>query len=594
MFRSIRPAVLLVLVVAVACTDQPTEPIDAPLALQDVLAPPPAPATELSGELAANEGGPSHIDLGDYESPVYSKVTVSGLLSYQGAGGYLPGSGQIDASGVVIQNQCDLIVVVRSATGIIGGANTCPSQPRQIDSYVKFSIVNGHVDAYRTTGPPGSCWKYAAPCIHFSGSQSIKVEPQEGALILTPSKTFVAPGTMITVTAKGVWAEDSTTPVPMAGRQWSWEGSGREVGGGHTKVCAAVDGFKCFVPVYQSGHVVLEALVNGKVKTQRVWIRVEGGDSVPPDSLPHLQLACNGSTGGIQVVRGEPVVCVASLSNGSTLAGVRWNADPEDGPDIAPAIGEPGTSPGGTLSTWSGPIILGTKVKVWATPAGATEELGPVEVSIEVSPRPWNTWNVGTAEPGHPNSVAEFHLLDGAMKLPRPHISRPKQVLGFFYAAPPEFMGEPVLQAQVGPNRGWSTLEREYPIAPSVVFLHPDLFGGEWYDEQNGGVAQSSRYCEPADIARFVLLSESHEYLSSDSHLAHWNASLANLDLQGRIERVKGYNASVADLQLRATATAKQVYIDIDRREHAWDEKEYPRIAETLGCVFDFVIGDGR
>lgn len=290
-FRSIRPAVLLALVVAVACTDQPTEPTEAPEALQGVLAPPPAPPSVLSGDLAANEGGPSHVDLGDYESPVYSKVTVSGLLGYQGAGGYLPGTGQIDASGVVIQNQCDLIVVARAATGIIGGANTCPSQPRQIDSYVKYSIVNGHVDAYRTTGPPGSCWKYPAPCIHFTGSQSIKVEPQEGNIILTKSKDSVAAGGGIIITAKGVWAENNTTLVPMTVRQWTWEGSGKEVGGGHTKVCAAYSTNQCTVQVYQSGRVVLEALVNGKVKTASVEIAVIGGDTLPlpppPDTMPH-------------------------------------------------------------------------------------------------------------------------------------------------------------------------------------------------------------------------------------------------------------------------------------------------------------------
>lgn len=304
MFRSVRPAVLLVLAVAVACTDQPTEPTESsePIGgLRATLAPPPAPPTLLSGDLAANEGGPSQVDLGDYESPVYSKVTVSGLLGYQGAGGYLPGTGQIDASGVVIQNQCDLIVVVRSATGIIGGANTCPSQPRQIDSYVKYALVNGHVDAYRTTGPPGSCWKYPVPCIHFTGSQSITVEPQEGNIILTPSKTSVAAGGGIIITAKGVWAENNTTVVPMTVRQWTWEGSGTEVGGGHTKVCAAYAANQCTVQVYQSGTVTLEALVNGKVKTKSVQIAVIGGDTLPlpppPDTIPHEPPGDSGGDG---------------------------------------------------------------------------------------------------------------------------------------------------------------------------------------------------------------------------------------------------------------------------------------------------------
>ncbi|HVX89476.1 MAG TPA: hypothetical protein VG940_11145, partial [Gemmatimonadales bacterium] len=115
-----RRTILVVILGLAACFgDQPTEPVYEAEGASFLAAPPPPPAppTVLTGELAANEGGPSQVDLGDYETPVYSKVTVSGLLGYQGAGGYLPGTGQVDAAGVVIQNQCDLSVVIRSATG---------------------------------------------------------------------------------------------------------------------------------------------------------------------------------------------------------------------------------------------------------------------------------------------------------------------------------------------------------------------------------------------------------------------------------------------------------------------------------------------
>ncbi|HVX89529.1 MAG TPA: hypothetical protein VG940_11410, partial [Gemmatimonadales bacterium] len=98
----------------------------------------------------------------------------------------------------------------------------------------------------------------------------------------------------------------NTTLVPMTVRAWTWEGSGPEVGGGHTKVCAAYNTNQCTVQVYQSGRVVLEALVNGKVKTQSVEIAVVGGDTlplppvdtIPTDTIPTDTIPGGGGGGG--------------------------------------------------------------------------------------------------------------------------------------------------------------------------------------------------------------------------------------------------------------------------------------------------------
>lgn len=276
-----RVVFLAALGLAACMADTPTEPtITAEgegLAFLAAPPPPPAPPTVLSGDLDGANGFPGLVSLGVYESPVYSKVTVSGLLDYHGQGGYLAGDGQIDAAGFFIPNQCSLIVRVRAGTGVIGGPVSCPNQPRQIGNYTNYAVVNGPVDFYRTAGPPGSCWKYAPPCITITGSQTVTIEPVEGQLVLTPNKTLVAPGGGITVLAKGVWADSNAVLVPMSVREWRWEGKGAEVGGGHTKVCAVYNPNQCVVQVYQSGNVVLEALVNGKVKTGKVWVAVIGG-----------------------------------------------------------------------------------------------------------------------------------------------------------------------------------------------------------------------------------------------------------------------------------------------------------------------------
>lgn len=126
------------------------------------------------------------------------------------------------------------------------------------------------------------------------------------------------------------------------------------------------------------------------------------------------------------------------------------------------------------------------------------------------------------------------------------------------------------------------------------MFIHPDLFSGPWYAEQDGGTSRSGYFCTRADIGRFVAMTRDHEFTSNDSHLSRWNAALANLDLQGRVEGLRLYNQSVSDLQLRATATAKRIYDDIGVAERAWDNSVYSGIYHRLGCDFDFVIGDGK
>jgi hypothetical protein len=292
-----RRGLFLALLSLAACTaDLPTEPSREGPSLQLALPPIPAPPEELTGDLTGGDGFGGLIELGVYASPVLSRITVTGLLTYQGTGsGYLAGNGQIDAAGFFIPNQCSLIVKVRqvNASGgqVIGGPVNCPAHPTQQGSYENYAVVNGSVSAYQTAGPPGSCWRTAPPCISISGSRSVSVEPLDAELVLTPNKVVVAAGGGIVVTAKAALGDPvaGNPAVPFTFRTWSWEGQGPEVGGGHTKVCAAYNTNQCTVQMYQSGNLVGTAIVNGRLKEQRVFLAVVGGDSVPTppdDSLP--------------------------------------------------------------------------------------------------------------------------------------------------------------------------------------------------------------------------------------------------------------------------------------------------------------------
>lgn len=293
MFRRV---VLLTIICLAACAgDQPTEPSWGGefASLLAAPPPPPAPPTTLTGELGGGTGIGVSSELGYWESAVYATVTVDGTLGFSGRpDGYLPGTGQIDAAGILVQNQCDLTVYVGFATGTVAQSTTvsptCYYPARNIGSYSRRMTLQGRVYTYRTAGPPLSCYKGITPCVSYAGTQNVTVTPEEGSIVLTANQTVVAPGGGITINAKGVWSTDGVTGVPFTVREWRWQGSGSELGGGHTKVCAVYNPNQCIVQVYQSGSVVLEALVNGVVKTEKVWIAVVGGDTLPPpvDTIP--------------------------------------------------------------------------------------------------------------------------------------------------------------------------------------------------------------------------------------------------------------------------------------------------------------------
>jgi hypothetical protein len=291
-----RSLTLLAMIGLASCTaDLPTAPSEDGMALQVALPPPPAPPTAVSATLGGGDGRFVNTDLGYWESAVYAKITFSGLLNYSGRpDGYLPGEGQLDASGVLAQNQCHLILAVKAMapTGgtTVTAAPTCWYPARQVGSYVRHATIRGQLTLERWPGPPLSCYKGVTPCVSYTGSQSVTVEPVPGRLILTANKDSAQPRGGLTVFAAGVSAENPAQGVPMTLREWRWEGQGPIVGASYPSiVCVQYQTNACLVQVTQSGHVVLEAIVNGVVKTERIWIRVLGGDTIPNppvDTLP--------------------------------------------------------------------------------------------------------------------------------------------------------------------------------------------------------------------------------------------------------------------------------------------------------------------
>lgn len=361
-----RLALLAALVLAACTADMPTEPESyAGPAFGTALPPVPTPPEALEATISG-DGAPVLQMLGFYESPTLARVTVSGLLHYSGLGtGYYPGqSGTIDYQGRSIPGRCALNVLVYvQGSGPIGGTANCPSFWQSIGSQTTLSIVSGQVMVGRNAAAPGACFfGEPGPCAAISGEQTVTVTPIDGEARITVDRTSTYPGGIIGAkfTADPEWYENKQMPFTL--RQVTFEGSGPILGGGTTTGCTSWSKpNECTFRLYQSGFLVVEAIVSGKLRTQRQWLVVSGGDSLPPqppdttptDTIPTDTIPTDtipgGGGGGGGCSAGAPL----------TSAGL-YLACEEEGPppsiSLAPKIGfSLQTLPSGLLTSWGAP-----------------------------------------------------------------------------------------------------------------------------------------------------------------------------------------------------------------------------------------------
>ena len=306
-----RAVLLITLLVAVACTDQPTEPTKTESRFQADLGPAPADVTTLSAGVPAAGGGPIRVDLGVWESPALAKITVSGSLSWSGpdsgVGFYPNNSGEFDDQGMWIPSQgnCASQLSVRiDGFGPVGGAfGYCPATWLTGGTPPRYAIVSGSIYAVRTSPAPGACFYGGTKCATITGDEQVSVDPVEANLTIKLDTTVARPGQVVGAqfgVDPAVAGEGQS--VPWSLREIRFEGQGPIVGGGTPKGCETwFSSTKCGVRVFQSGYVVAEGIANGRLKTERQWIRVIGGDSLPPqppDSTPSDTTHGGGGGGG--------------------------------------------------------------------------------------------------------------------------------------------------------------------------------------------------------------------------------------------------------------------------------------------------------
>ncbi len=623
-----RRVVFLIALGLGACTaDQPTEPTTAyeGAALSLALPPVPAPPTLLTATIPGANGAPSHITLGVWESPVVARVTVEGLPDYSGnPQGFLPGTGQIDAAGryVGYLNSCSLQLSVRVVGyGFIGGyKGGCPNAPQQIGSFTNYTVVSGEIYSDRITGPPGSCYFGGSPCTAITGVETVEVEPLDGAeLAITATNVKVAPGGSIRVDVTPTPAYLEGVKVPWTFREFRWEGQGPTVGGGQTKVCIAQPAVgECLVAVYQSGFVVAEAIVNGRLKTKKIFVAVIGGDSLPPppppDSIPadtiptdtiptgcgpntahglHLAdcqppepptatVQCSGSSGTSDIVRGTSVSCTVTVSPAQAFTVTGWQVAPQGGSSTnLPAS-----------NTLSGPAVVSSDVGATVIVANGAAVLA-TSGHYAVQSRAWAKYQM-------PNQAPYLHsrTFDDDGELTRGQI-RLGVVLGVFVLRGTDFKYVPVETASSGPNTGYAYFETAPVLLAPHVYTHPQFGGGPWYSDQNGGFDPSTKAarCQVAAMPVLEGKVEVHEGVtrSTESHwwIAHELLEFSRLTetWEASIDATGNANA----LQQLARAQLLAMFSRMKASQLDFDAYDYPRVFGSLGCALDMdpSRGDG-
>lgn len=286
-------------------------------------------------------------------------------------------------------------------------------------------------------------------------------------------------------------------------------------------------------------------------------------------------MACTPST----IVRGGHVVCAVGVTPASAFQVLRWDATPAVGPSVQGPTNL--VVPASSQSTWGGTALVTTSVKATITvTVNGQLKTKSATGQFTVQARAWPDFQL------NPNPEILI-ALDSLHKMVDPPVD--KGVLGFFAIPTVDFNGSLTIRADQGPNQGLATLAAPMDPPLPVVYLHPAMFSGPWYDDQNGGVQGSSFRCTQADMARLVELIRGHEYQNAGegSHMGIAQTQLRTSQLQNALEAIV---LPGGDAQIWQQANRKflGVQLRIDQLQVEFDQSDYPRVFTALGCQLDF------
>ena len=603
------------------------------------LPPVPAPPTLLTATIPAANGAPAHITLGVWEAPVVARVTVAGLLDYSGnPQGFLPGTGQIDAAGryVGYLNSCSLQLSVRVVGyGFIGGyMGGCPNSPLQNGTYTNYAIVSGEIYADRVTGPPGSCYFGGSPCTAITGEETVEVEPLDGAdLAITSTNIKVAPGASVRVDVTPTPTYLAGVKVPWTFREFRWEGQGPTAGGGQTNGCYAQPAVgECVVAVYQSGYVVAEAIVNGRLKTKKIWVEVLGGDSLPPpppDSVPADTIPTDTIPGG----GGGGGGCAAVSAHGLTLAAcdtinppipsfictpgslvralqvsckvaltpaIAFTLDSIKGQSGTSRIGGPSNTSitAGNTFDWTGPAVESSRVFAWITfDSSGTQVQYFLTDSFTVQARSWSELDILWPAP-----LVFRNTVDSAGRVqttPVPTRTGYSMVLGLHVASNPKFEVADIGQVGTGPNTGLYFLTKQISFQRSPrIYTTPAFVRGAVFNDQNGGRGAHLPRCTQGQWSGvYQAEAERHEGVTQATN-SHWGIYRTQLGVRKLNQEFEGLVSDqgnpyflLTEIALRYSDWLQNTLLPLQIGLDVQDIGTV--IPQTVGCEPDFDPTDG-
>jgi hypothetical protein len=436
-------------------------------------------------------------------------------------------------------------------------------------------------------------------------------------------------------TADPEWFENKQMPFTL--RNVTFEGSGPVVGGGATTGCTTWHKpNECSFRLYQSGFLVAEAIVSGRLRTTRQWLTVAGGDSLPPvidtlptdsiptdsiptDSIPTDSLpdegcggqSLNGSTPPTCDTIPAPVISLNCTPGVVTRAGhvsctiattpsAAFNVDSirsHAGNFTIVGPGGQSVSAGG-LYAWEGPALLSSTVSAWVTldSAGTMVKRFVID-SFSVQARTWSeldsSWSAPmvsrhTVDPDGLVDSVPTQLASGGFKMR----------MGIHVAPSPRFNISDIAKAAAGPNSDLYYLAREVSFpAPPRIYTTPGFVRGAVLQDQNGGTGRYYPRCTQQQWqGPYQSEVERHEGVTRASN-SHWDIHRRevhtrkwNQEFEQSVSNGSSPYVLLNDLALR--------YVDwydaqVKPLQNALDTQDIQVvIPQTVGCEPDFNFKD--
>jgi hypothetical protein len=447
--------------------------------------------------------------------------------------------------------------------------------------------VRRHVEIAGAIEPLSN--RQVAPTYFLSGGQTVRLRAVPPPVEIS-GPADLAPGETGTYSAGPLFGlelvnSDATRHLPPGAFSWSFHpGDTAAVARKRVRVGLPIrhcdDKPTCDYTPSQSGRLAVFAYVEEKsVGAYSGVIRV---------GKPTLSVRCEPSA----PVRGQTVDCRSTVTPAQPFSIVERRAVGKRN-EFQVLDTTRTTHAAGDSSSWAGPAIAPTRIRIRAVLPNSTDTL-VADADFDITRRTWSVYEIT-------NPRVRRDTISAALRTYM-------RVLGEFQIddiPPSELVADSVLR---GPNTGLVMLARQpnfatpyggtaymhpalYPPPPGGTWAHPDYQA--WYNDQNG---IPSGTCRPADFPAIRREAERHEGVTV--------APNSHVGVANRVLRTKKLHEIFEGLYIPADTTAPDIifearsrFIDFATNEYypaqnAFDVVDTPATWAAIGCRTDINRSD--